>query len=75
MLDGLPVEADQGELVQAAVEIELTRLLSDGVLSPDLRAGGARPPVPSEDIHLSGNDKPATLGQQIGRAIRGGISR
>ncbi len=75
VLDGLPVEAGQGELVQAAVQVELTRLLTDAVLAPGLHTGGARPLMPSEDIHLTGNDTPTTLGQQIGRVIHRGISR
>jgi hypothetical protein len=75
VLDGLPVEAGHGPHVQAAVEAELTRLLASGTLTTGLRMGGARPSVPSNDIHLTGHDTPASLGQQIGQAVYGGISR
>lgn len=75
VLDGLPVDAGDGGLVQAALEAELTRLLAAGALAPGLRAGGARPSVPSEEIDLTGDATPATLGQRIGEAVYGGISR
>ena len=75
VLDGLPVEAGDAAAVQAGVEAELTRLLATGAVAPGLRTGGARASVPSEDIHLTGDETPATLGRQIGRAVYGGISR
>jgi len=69
ILDGLPLEAAHGPAVQAAVEAELTRLLGVGSLETSLRPGGARPSVPSEEIHLARHDTPAILGRQIGGAI------
>lgn len=75
VLEGLPVEVGDGGSVQAAVETELTRLLADGALGPGLFAGGARPSVASEDIHLTGNETPATLGRQIGQTVYGGMTR
>lgn len=74
VLDGLPVDAGQGEVVQAAVQAELTRLLVSSDLAPGLRSGGARPSVRSENIHLTGDETPTTLGQQIGQAVYGGIA-
>ena len=41
VLDGLPVSQAQGPLVQAAVESELSRLFTEGNLSPSCSPGGA----------------------------------
>jgi hypothetical protein len=75
VLEGLPVEAAQGDRVKAGVEAELTRLLAGSPVGPGLRAGGARPSIPGLDILLSGHDTPATLGRRIGQAVYGGINR
>ena len=75
VLDGVPVEVGDGEAVRAAVVEELTRLFAGGADSPGLRSGGARASVLADGIHLTGDQTPATLGLQIGRAVYGGISR
>jgi hypothetical protein len=75
VLDGLPVETCDAAVVQAAVEMELTRLFTNGAIAPGLRTGGARASVPSQGIRLTGNETPAIVGQQIGRAVYGGISK
>jgi len=75
VLEGLALEEGQGSQVQAAVEAELTRMLFATPAGSDLLAGGARLSVPAQDILVSGQDTPVTLGRQIGRAVYGGISR
>ena len=75
VLDGVPVEVGDGEAVRAAVVEELTRLFASGAGVPDLRSGGARASVPAEGIRLTEGQTPAALGQQIGQAVYGGISR
>lgn len=75
VLEGLPVEQGDDRLLQAAVEAELTRLLADGPITPDLHTGGGRLSLQSEDIHVTDNDTPATLGRKVGRAVHGAISR
>jgi hypothetical protein len=40
VLDGLPVEAHQGALIQSAVETELERLIAGDGLRPELLSGG-----------------------------------
>ena len=75
VLDGLPVEPDGGDLVRAAVEAELTRLLASGGPGPGLRTGGARFDVPADDVAFSHGDSAISLGGKIGQAIYGGISR
>jgi len=73
VLDGLPIERYQGPLVKAAVEAELSRLLTADGLARSLRAGGAMPSTPAPDIQLESGGSPARIGQQIGRAVYNGI--
>lgn len=74
VLEGLPVGRSQGPLVQAAVQAELSRLLTEGGLGPELAAGGAVPSVPAESIRLGGSG-PGEMGRQIARSVYGGINR
>lgn len=69
VIDGLPLEAEHGPVVQAAVEAELTRLLAEGTLAPDLRQGGARAHARGADLSFSPTPAPDALGRQIGTAI------
>lgn len=74
VLDGLPVTRAQGPLVQAAVEAELSRLLSEGGLGHELAAGGAVPAVRADSINSAGKS-PAQIGRQIAKSVYGGIGR
>jgi hypothetical protein len=74
VLDGLPVTPSQGRQVQAAVEAELSRLMSEGSLAPELASGGAVPSVRAESIRLNGGSA-AQMGRQIARSVYGGIGR
>jgi hypothetical protein len=75
ILDGVDVPHDQRPVLQAAVQAELARLLvADGV-APGLMAGGALARVPAGAIQLTGEGDFTRLGQQIARAVYGGISR
>jgi hypothetical protein len=73
VLDGLPVTNLQGPQVRDAVERELVQLLAAGGLSHELRAGGAVPSVRAGGIGLAPKNQPVRLGQQIARAVYGGI--
>ena len=75
VLDGLPIEHRHGPLVQASVEAELSRLLATGGLAHGLMLGGAMPSVPAGNIQFSSNTNPGELGQQIARALHGGIGQ
>jgi len=75
VLDGLPTDHHQGPLIKAAVEAELTRLLTANGLANSLMAGGAMPSAPAPGIQMSSDSNPTQLGQQIGRAIYGGIGK
>ena len=73
VLDGLPLTRSQGALVQAAVEAELSRLLTERGLASSLRAGAALPSVRAGAIELLSDGGPAQLGKQIAQSVYGGI--
>lgn len=75
ILDGLPLAHAQGPLVQAAVEAELSRLLSAGGLHSSLQSGIAVPSVRADAVSLNTGSNPQQIGQQIARAVYGGIGQ
>jgi len=75
VLEGLPVTQHEGPLLQAALETELTRLLVADGLSGRLNFNsGVTPRVAGSDIRLT-NDNPIQTGEQIARAVHGGINQ
>ena len=67
VLEGLPVSPAQGPAISAAVEAELTRLLTiEGLAAASSRAE-QRPPV--GHMQLMPESSPRSLGQQIGEAV------
>ncbi len=73
VLDGLPIEHGQGPHVKAAVEAELTRLLTENGLAAELQSGGALPRLNANAIQLPPGGSPAQIGQQIAQSVYGGI--
>ncbi len=73
ILDGLPIERSQGPFVQAAVEAELSRLLTENGLAPNLHTDGAMPNVHANAIQLTASSNPAQVGTQIAQSVYGGI--
>ena len=73
ILDGLSITRSQGPFVQAAVETELSRLLTERGLASSLQSGGAMPSVRAGGIQLTTESNPTQLGQQIAQAVYGGI--
>jgi hypothetical protein len=71
ILDGLPVTSRQGDSIHAAVETELARVLADKGF--DCSSGYAVPHLAASPIQLSQVSKPSLLGQQIARAVYGGL--
>jgi hypothetical protein len=67
ILEGLPLKGGDGAAVQAAVETELARLLTEKGLSR--MSTGAAPNVSAGPVALAKETKPADLGHQIARAI------
>ncbi|MBL0011650.1 MAG: hypothetical protein IPP22_13140 [Nitrosomonas sp.] len=72
VLDGVNVESDLRRMLQATVEAELTRLLTEGGISPSLAQGVALPRISADGIQLTDN-KPVQIGQQIAQSVYGGI--
>jgi hypothetical protein len=72
VLEGLSVSHAKGPIIRAAVEGELSRLLATEGLGLSFQSGGAWPSVPVSVIQLTAS-KPVQLGQQIARAVYGGI--
>lgn len=73
ILDGIAIPHAQRPLLQAAVEAELGRLLTENGLSAELMVGGAMPHVPAGSIHLTPDANPIQMGQQIAQAVYRGI--
>ena len=73
ILDGLPITRQQGPQVQAAVEAELTRLLTENGLAPELQSGGALPRLNANTIQLTPGGSPAQIGQQIAQSVYSGM--
>jgi hypothetical protein len=74
ILDGLPIAQHQGAVVQAAVETELSRLLTERGLASSLQSGGAMPNLRTDGIQLTMGSNPTQMGQQIAQAFYGGFS-
>jgi hypothetical protein len=75
VLDGRPVLEGAGPLVQAALEVELERLVAAGGLSPAVLGGLVVAAIQGVDIRLKTGGGPAELGRQIAGAVYGGIVR
>jgi len=67
ILDGLPVKANDAAVVQAAVEAELSHLLSEKGL--DQISGGAVPHLSRVAIQLNPDNEPRHWGRQIAAAV------
>jgi len=78
VLDGVPLRAGQSAKLRAAVEAELTRLLSAGSLAAGLAGGGAVPTIRTRDVSLADAGtpvEPSVLGERIARSVYGGIGQ
>lgn len=73
VLDGLEISPEQRPVLQAAVEGELSRLLTERGVSPSLAHGKAVPRLSARDIQTAGASSPIELGHQIAQSVYGGI--
>jgi hypothetical protein len=73
MLDGVALPAGAARRLQAAVEAELGRLLTERGIPPDLRTSGAVPAVPAGVVNLAAGGSVSGMGTQIARAVYSGI--
>lgn len=72
LLDGLPLDRVHAKAVHAAVEQELTRLLTQGGLPRELQTSRAVPAMRSPEIPLE--NKPVSMGTRIASAVHSAIS-
>jgi hypothetical protein len=75
ILEGLPLGAGQGAVVQAAVEVELARLLVQSGITPSLQADGAVPSMRATAIQFTAQSTPAQMGERIAHSVYAGISK
>jgi hypothetical protein len=75
ILDGIDLDPSQRPALQAAVEAELGRLLTEGGIGANLAGGGAVPSVKAGGFEMGGEGSPSQLGQQIARSVYGGIGK
>jgi hypothetical protein len=73
ILEGIEIPSRQHPALQNAVETELARLLVEGGLGSSLAAGEALREVPGGTVQVTGGNDPTMFGQQIARAVYGGI--
>lgn len=69
ILDGLPVEAGESVLVQAAVEAELVRLFSERGIPRDLQTGVNNARILAPTLRLNSLPHATETGAQIGAGI------
>ena len=73
ILDSLPIEINQAQHVQAAVEAELTRLLTENGMASYLQTGGALPSLNAATIQFAAGSNPTQMGTQIAQSVYSGI--
>lgn len=73
ILDGIFLSHAQRPLLQAAVEAELGRLLTEGGVGAEWQQGGAVPSVPAAAIQLSPDGNPTQWGHQIAQSVYRGL--
>lgn len=72
VLRGLDLAPGERHRLQASVEAEMTRLLAQGGLAPELLRS-ASPTVSAQSVQYSSGQDTAQLGQKIARSVYGGI--
>lgn len=74
VLDGVELAPGQRNLLQAALEAELTRLLATGGLPPSLAQAAPLPNIAAPPIEFAPDGDPVRLGQQIARSVYGSLA-
>jgi len=75
VLDAVAVNGSSAQAVKAAVQSELTRLLTERGLRHDLQQGGAVPRVHAGTFAPTKNASARQLGTGIARSVYGGIGK
>lgn len=68
LLDGVAIPVSQQPALQAAVEAELSRLLTTHGLAPSLLQGGEIAPLQGPVMEIAPDTPPTQLGTQIAQA-------
>lgn len=74
VLDGLPIAAQQGPMIQEAVQAELAQLLIQSNSLQQAR-GGATPVIRAPGFQIGGRIISAHLGRQIAESVYSSITR
>lgn len=75
VLEGFQLRPGEHLLVRAAVEQELSRLLAERGVSPQLLSGGAVPRLAASDMRLNGGESPKQIGRQVAQTLYGSIGK
>lgn len=75
VLEGVALGPGQQHPLQAAIQAELTRLITTGGLAAELAAGLALPRVSAPALTLPADGDGAALGCKIAASVYGGIGR
>lgn len=73
ILDGVSLSPAQRPILQAAMQAELGRLLTEGGLGATWQSGGVVPSVTAPQIQLSPEGTPTQWGHQIAHSVYRGI--
>ena len=73
VLDGFPLTAQQGAMVKAAMQAELTRLMAQTNIHADLRQSQSIARLQATPLQTGANMAPRTLGTQIARSVYGSV--
>ncbi len=75
VFDGVSLAPNQRHLLQASIEAELARLLTEGGLTQQLGQGLTVPKLTGAHIQINQGNNPAQLGQQIAASVYSGIGQ
>lgn len=75
VLEGIEVPAHEGRILEAAVSKELARLVAEGGMQPGLTRGGAMAFLRGGRFQMDPGNNTDQLGQQIARAVYGGVGK
>lgn len=73
VLEGLPLHRRESSHVQAAVQQELTRILSLNGIAPHLQGGVAMPRAQGSNLQFAREASPRQLGTQIANSVHEGL--
>jgi hypothetical protein len=73
VVDGVNIAPGQGHLLQAGIESELARMLTEGGLSPDFTRSLALSRLSTSAVQMPEAGNPKHVGEEIAKSVYGGI--